>query len=53
MNAELREKLKENGAVRADFAKLEQLNKELKEDLKNKVLNHEKVVKSYEDLEKL
>ena len=31
---------------------MEQLNKELKEDLKNKVLDHEKVEKSYQDLEK-
>lgn len=52
LNAELREKLKEIGAVRGDYAKLEQLNKNLKEDLKNKVLNHEKVVKSFNDLEK-
>lgn len=51
LNNELRETLKDLGAVRGDYAKLEQLNKELKEDLKNKVLDHEKVVKSYEDLE--
>ncbi len=51
LNNELREKLKENKAVRADFAQLEALNKDLKEDLKNKVLSHEKLIKSFEDLE--
>ena len=53
LNAELREKLKENGAVRADYAKLEALNKELKEDLKNKVLDHDKLESSFKDLEKI
>lgn len=52
LNKNLRETLKELGALRPQYAQLEALNKELKEDLKNKVLNHEKVVKSYEDLEK-
>ncbi len=52
LNNELRETLKELGALRPQYAQLEALNKELKEDLKNKVLNHEKVVKSYQDLEK-
>jgi len=51
LNAELREKLKEIGAVRGDYAKLEQLNKNLKEDLKNKDLNQEKLLKSFQELE--
>lgn len=51
LNAELREKLKENGAVRADYAQLEALNKELKEELKNKVLSHDKLLKSFNNLE--
>lgn len=52
LSKNLRETLKELGALRPQYAQLDQLNKELKEDLKNKVLNHEKVVKSYQDLEK-
>lgn len=52
LNKNLRETLKELGALRPQYAQLDQLNKELKEDLKNKVLNHDKVVKSYQDLEK-
>lgn len=36
--AKLREELKVNGAERKDYAQLEQLNKELKEQLKNKDL---------------
>ena len=53
LNNELREKLKEIGAVRGDYAKLEQLNKNLKEDLKNKDLNQEKLLKSFQDLENI
>lgn len=52
LSKNLKETLKELGALRPQYAQLEQLNKNLNEDLKNKVLNHEKVVKSYEDLEK-
>jgi chromosome segregation ATPase len=52
LNNELKETLKDLGALRPQYAQLEQLNKDLKEDLKNKVLDHEKVVKSYQDLEK-
>ena len=52
LNKNLRETLKELGALRPQYAQLEQLNKNLNEDLKNKVLNHDKVVKSYQDLEK-
>ena len=52
LSKNLRETLKELGALRPQYAQLEQLNKNLNEDLKNKVLDHEKVVKSYEDLEK-
>lgn len=52
LNKNLKETLKELGALRPQYAQLEQLNKDLKEDLKNKVLDHEKVVKSYQDLEK-
>lgn len=52
LSKNLRETLKDLGALRPQYAQLEQLNKELKEDLKNKVLDHEKVVKSYQDLEK-
>ena len=44
--------LKELEAIRPHYAQLDQLNKDLKEELKNKVLDHEKVVKSYQDLEK-
>ena len=43
--------MRENGAVRGDYAKLEQLNKELKEELKNKTLNYEKLESSFKDLE--
>lgn len=53
LNAELREKLKEIGAVRGDYAQLEQLNKNLKEDLKNKVLDHNKLVTSFKELEEI
>ena len=52
LNAELRETLKELEAIRPHYAQLEQLNKDLKEELKNELLNHDKVVKSYQDLEK-
>ena len=52
LSKNLRETLKELGALRPQYAQLDQLNKDLKEDLKNKVLDHEKVVKSYQDLEK-
>lgn len=52
LSKNLKETLKDLGALRPQYAQLEQLNKELKEELKNKVLNHDKVVKSYEDLEK-
>lgn len=52
LSKNLRETLKELGALRPQYAQLDQLNKELKEDLKNKVLNHDKVIKSYQDLEK-
>lgn len=52
LSKNLKETLKELGALRPQYAQLEALNKELKEELKNKVLNHDKVVKSYEDLEK-
>lgn len=53
LNNELREKIKENEGVRGDYAQLEQLNKNLKEDLKNKVLDHEKLIKSFQDLENI
>lgn len=52
LSKNLKETLKDLGAVRADYAKLEQLNKDLKEELKNERLNQEKVIKSYQDLEK-
>ena len=51
LNNELRETLKDLGALRPQYAQLEQLNKELKEDLKNKVLDHETLLKSFKDLE--
>lgn len=52
LNNELRETLKELGALRPQYAQLEQLNKELKEELKNELLNHDKLLKSFNDLEK-
>lgn len=52
LSKNLREALKELGALRPHYAELENLNKELKEELKNELLNHEKIVKSYQDLEK-
>ena len=51
LSKNLRENLKELGALRPQYAELENLNKELKEELKNNALKHETVVKSYQDLE--
>lgn len=39
----LRAELKENGATRADYAQLEELNKNLKEEVKNKTLTIEQL----------
>ena len=41
--AKLRAELKENGATRADYAQLEELNKNLKEEVKNKTLTIEQL----------
>src|SRR5574344_508830 len=43
INKQLREELKEMGALRADYAQLEALNKELKEQVKNKTLTIEEL----------
>lgn len=43
INKQLREELKEMGALRADYAQLEQLNKELKEQVKSKTLTIEEL----------
>lgn len=40
---QLRAELKENGATRADYAQLEELNKALKEEVKNKTLTIEQL----------
>ncbi|WP_323644976.1 hypothetical protein [Aliarcobacter butzleri] len=52
LSKNLREALKELGASRPHYAQLEQMNKELKEELKNNALKHENILKSYQDLEK-
>ena len=44
--------MKELGALRPQYAQLDNLNKELREELKNNALNHENILKSYQDLEK-
>ena len=46
--AELRAELKENGAVRADYAQLEQFSKELSEQLKSKDITIEQLRNSVE-----
>lgn len=43
INKQLREELKEMGALRADYAQLEALNKELKEQVKSKTLTIEEL----------
>lgn len=43
INKKLREELKEMGALRADYAQLEALNKDLKEQVKNKTLTIEEL----------
>lgn len=43
INKQLREELKEIGALRADYAQLEALNKELKEQVKSKTLTIEEL----------
>lgn len=52
LSKNLREALKELEASRPQYAQLDQLNKELREELKNNALKHENILKSYEDLEK-
>lgn len=52
LSKNLREALKELGALRPQYAELDQLNKDLREELKNETLNHENILKSYQDLEK-
>ncbi|WP_044418514.1 hypothetical protein [Halarcobacter anaerophilus] len=49
--AKLRIELKENAAVREDYAKLEQLNKELKELIKDKNLTIEELQNKLKELE--
>ena len=51
LSKNLREALKELGALRPQYAQLDNLNKELREELKNNALKHENILKSYEDLE--
>lgn len=47
---EVREKMKEFGAAREDYAKLEQLNKELKEKIKEKELTIEEMQEKFNSL---
>ena len=51
--AQLRAQLEEQGAGRADYAQLEQINKELKEQIKVKELRNDQLTKSLERVQSL